>query len=70
MKKTAVEWLFMMLNNPNRNQEFAYKLFDKAKEIEKQQIMDAFGSGEDNIDADGCHIIKNGAEQYYKEIYE
>jgi hypothetical protein len=70
MKKTAVEWLFMMLNNPNRNQEFAYKLFDKAKEIEKQQIMDAFGSGEDNIDANGDLIIKNGAEQYYKEIYE
>ena len=38
MKQTAVEWLFLMLNNPNRDQEFANKLLLKALEMEKQQV--------------------------------
>jgi hypothetical protein len=38
-KQTAVEWLFLMLNNPNRDQEFANKLLDKAKEIEREQAI-------------------------------
>ena len=44
-QQTAVEWLFLMLNNPNRDQEFAHNLFQKAKEMEKEQIADAFGVG-------------------------
>ena len=36
-KMTAVEWLFLMMNNPNKDQEFANKLFEQAKEMEKQQ---------------------------------
>jgi hypothetical protein len=36
-EQTAVEWLFLMLNNPNKDQEFSKKLLDKAKEIEKEQ---------------------------------
>ncbi len=38
MKQTAVEWLFLMLNNPNRNQDFANKLLEKAKSMEKEQM--------------------------------
>jgi hypothetical protein len=37
---TAVEWLFLMLNNPNKDQEFANKLLQKAKEMEKEQMID------------------------------
>ena len=40
MKQTAVEWLFLMMNNPNKDQEFANRLLDKAKEIEKEQMID------------------------------
>jgi hypothetical protein len=39
-KQTAVEWLGTMLNNPNRNQDFANKLLDKAKAMEKQNQLD------------------------------
>lgn len=39
MKQTAVEWLFLMLNNPNRNQDFANKLLEKAKSMEKEQMV-------------------------------
>lgn len=49
MKQTAVEWLFLMMNNPNSNQEFNNKLFEKAKEIEKEQIDKAFKKGQDSI---------------------
>jgi hypothetical protein len=38
-KQTAVDWLFLMLNNPNSDQEFANKLLQKAKQIEKDQII-------------------------------
>ena len=64
MKQTAVEWLFFMLNNPNRNQEFANKLFEKAKAMEKEQIIDAYDKGEFN---QGCN---EDAEQYYNENYK
>lgn len=37
--KTSIDWLFLMLNNPNRNQEFSQKLYKKAKELETQQAV-------------------------------
>jgi fumarate hydratase class II len=35
-EQTAVELLFLMLNNLNKDQEFSKKLLDKVKKIEKQ----------------------------------
>ena len=40
-KQTAVEWLFLMLNNPNSNQDFANKLLEQAKQMERKQIEEA-----------------------------
>jgi hypothetical protein len=60
-QQTAVEWLFLMMNNPNKDQEFANKLYEKAKEIE--QIMNAWVNGvvsENNMTA----------EKYYNEMYK
>ncbi len=45
MEQTAVEWLFLMLNNPNTNQEFAHKLLEKAKAMEKEQLKNAYTLG-------------------------
>jgi hypothetical protein len=62
-QQTAVEWLFLMMNNPNKDQEFTNKLYDKAKEIEQEQIMNAWVKG----------VVSEGdmtARQYYKETYE
>lgn len=55
-KQTAVEWLMENLHT-------AKEPFAKAKEIEKQQIMDAYDKGEFN---DG---MNETAEQYYIETY-
>jgi hypothetical protein len=34
MKDTPIDWLFLMLNNPNQNQDFSNKLYNKAKQLE------------------------------------
>ena len=61
-QQTAVDWLFLMLNNPNRDQEFANKLLQKAKEMEKEQIAKAYDDA----------IMKGrqeDGEQYYEQTY-
>jgi len=60
-QQTAVEYLLSQL--PNKYQQ-RYKLNEKgvikkAKEMEKEQIIEAYCKGDDNI----------GAEQYYNETY-
>ena len=62
-KQTAVEWLFTMLNNPNSDQVFAKKLLDKAIEMEKEQIIDAWEDGQDSFSS-------RTAEKYYKENFK
>jgi hypothetical protein len=68
-KQTAVDWLFMMLNNPNKDQEFAYKLFDKAKEIEEQQIEAAFMAGGRSAFNMAKGRDFQTLENYYNETY-
>ena len=65
--KTAVEWLFLMLNNPNRDQGFANKLLDQAKQIEKEQIKMTWIDGK----YFGKYFVGENydEEQYYNEIY-
>lgn len=67
-KQTAVEWLEEQAENNDMGNLpiWIYHLFLKAKEIEKQQIMNAH---KDNavvyeMDANGQ------AEQYYNETYK
>jgi uncharacterized membrane protein len=66
MKQTAVEWLYeeLILDGINVPKVF----YDKAKEMEKQQIIDAFWNG-DNSDCTSEQNSKEFAEQYYKETY-
>jgi len=69
--QTAVEWLESQFANIDENRR---KVFDKAKEMEKQQIIDAHRSayGKDgktpNMIALG-KIFDKQAEQYYNETY-
>ena len=69
MKQTAVEWLIEQL--PLIQQEGLRDEIEQAKEMEKQQIIDAYGVGNN----DGCSYMTDGktefkdAEQYYNETY-
>ena len=71
---TAIEWLISnlqkskdwqrVLNEVSQMSTVQIDLLEQAKEMEKQQIIDAWDNG---CEDDG--IIDN-AEQYYNEIYK
>ena len=71
MKKTAVEWLVEKLD-----QNFDYvadTLIEQAKEMEKQEIMNAWDDGYDKGTRDRIEKISNpvgNAEQYYNEEFK
>ena len=70
MKQTAVEWLWEQYNNEcdcggDVEYTLAEKLFEQAKQMEKEQIEDAHEIGYIN---GGNHKNVNG-EQYYNETY-
>ena len=63
MKQTAVEWLYRWINdNQEASIEEAIEAFEKAKEIEKQQIIDAF------IDGDVSKFNET-PKHYYNKIF-
>ena len=62
MSKTAVDGLFEQLCETPKDKFSWYYLFEKAKAMEKDQIIDSF--------LDGYKSHPYLAEQYYKETYE
>ena len=80
MEQTAVEWLIKQLGENQLNGlyvidtlEDVKNVFEKAKEMEKQQIFDTWDNGFDNGNYYGkynenCEI--NCGEQYYNETYK
>jgi hypothetical protein len=71
---TAVEWLLENLNSePYSEEEFNYnsECWDKAKEMERGQIIDSYRDGRSDQQSDRPSKFYNRmAEQYYKETYE
>ena len=61
MEQTAVEWLFEQM--PKKLHPHYKKQLEQAKEMEKEQIINAF--------EDGCTIYDGyqSSEQYYNETY-
>lgn len=78
MKQTAVEWLIFIIERyiENLSEDDLKNLSDlleQAKEMEKQQIMDAyeigFADAWDDARYDDSPTYE-GAEQYYNETYK
>lgn len=83
MKQTAIEWFFIQLTEidygcinktflQNDNTLAGHKLrelFEQAKQMEKEQIIDSFGVG---CQVESTRLIgyQDIAEQYYNETYE
>jgi hypothetical protein len=65
---TSIEWLEQQLFN--KQGKFNKSDIEQAKEMHKQEIIDAYHEGEDNIDNDGCTIGRDGAETYYQETFQ
>ena len=61
MKQTAVEWLIDMLVTENEItlKGENYKLFDQAKEMEKEQMMQSYEEGYMRV----AKILENAAKQ-------
>jgi hypothetical protein len=71
MKQTAVQWLFEnLLDTPISNDDIIYNIsvFEEAKEMEKQQIIDAYIKGNYKSNRDMYWKVKS-AEQYYNEKF-
>lgn len=64
-KQTAVEWLIEQIKGYDNDCE----IFEEAKEMEKEQIIDAHISGMEFIAVDPNHYY-NDAEQYYNETFK
>ena len=64
-KQTAIEWLFKQLWEEPKDKMVWYAILDKAKAMEKQQIIQAV------YDSMGTNFDPNmgRAELYYKEKY-
>jgi hypothetical protein len=78
-KQTAVEWYIikrdeiemkirLMLICANQYEQELTKADKQAKEMEKQQIINAFWNG-DNTDCTSEQNIEEFAEQYYEQTY-
>ena len=68
MKQTAVSWLIQtMHNSQSMEQPQIDEVFEQAKEMEKQQIIDAY-TDEDNIQWDK-QLRTRAAEQYYNNTF-
>jgi hypothetical protein len=72
MKQTSIEWVLQYLNNVKPNEfcsiEKIKELLEQAKEMHKQEIIDAYYQcGRDNFE----HIkfINRSATEYYQETF-
>jgi len=69
-QQTAVEWLVSEMNSrgPKENNppQWLQELYDKAEEMEKEQIMDAHNQGY----GDGYRDNGNSPIDYYSETFK
>jgi hypothetical protein len=70
--KTAVEWLVEKFMTENTTKEGWHEIFEQAKEMEKEQMIEAFAKGSDEeSDYHGFQFITpNKAIEYYNEIFK
>ncbi len=69
MKETAVEFLFKEFCDTPKDKFAWYYLFEKAKQIEKEQIKDAYKEGAGDIEVQYEDLGEIHSEQYYNETY-
>lgn len=68
-QQTAVDFLYKnLIENPLSNNDVIYniRILQQAKELEKQQIIDAYSNG----DINGIMESEKKAEQYYNETFK
>ena len=68
MKQTAVDFLyeFILLQLTNEQQAQFEGLFQQAKQMEKEQIIDAWKNGDNEFD----EVANTFSEKYYNETFK
>jgi hypothetical protein len=73
-QQTAVEWLQTQIGYRENGKDMFEEFFNKAKEIEKQQIIDAYKAAEDKceyfIEEHRWNRYYETAEPYYNNKYK
>ena len=67
--KTAVEWLLEnLISEPYSETDFKHnsEFLDKAKEMEKQQLNDAYNADRPNLT---CYEENTAFKEYYNETF-
>ena len=67
-QQTATEWLFEQLWDEPRDKFTWYAILSKAKQMEKEQIVEFANSFYDDCVTEGGSL-KQSAEQYYDQTY-
>jgi hypothetical protein len=68
-QQTVVEWIKYQVKQQGITHYFSLReILEYAKEMEKQQIINAFCNG-DNTDCTSEQNVKDFAEQYYEQTY-
>lgn len=70
MKKTAVDWLVERLNKLGFAQVVTDEEIGKAKEMEKEQIKEAYKFGAGDLEIQYSDVGEINSEQYYNETYK
>jgi hypothetical protein len=79
-QQTAVEWFSVRRDvleievrlgklSPIEYAEELTKAEQQAKEMEKEQIENAYQAGQDNVDYTASFVDEDGLETYYKQTY-
>ena len=70
-QQTAVGWLIMQLPVKIRVELYEKNIHEQAKQMEKEQIIDAHIEGQRVFDKHPhTHWTNDQAEQYYNEMYK
>ena len=66
MKQTAVEWLLEELPTINKHDPYYANIINQAKEMEKEQIVDAYWDSY----KEGQYSGDKTADEYYNETFK
>jgi hypothetical protein len=74
-QKTAVDWLFEQIPVEWTSTRYAYDAYKQAKQMQKQQIKDAYNQAYREVEEDCCKEVGPdianfaNAEDYYNETF-
>jgi hypothetical protein len=65
-KETAIDWLFYIINDFDKDQQFANEILDQAKEMQKEELEKELNAFFLFIRNNGEHFIGMSIEQFVK----